>query len=456
MFKKFVDVLKYEGDNSTFIYKHPSEDFSNMTQLIVHESQEAIFFMNGQALDMFGPGRFTLTTQNCPMLTGALKGVTKGGKNPFHCEVYFINKTTQMAIKWGTDSRVRFLDPNLGIPLEIGASGELNLRVKDSRKLLVKVVGTMKGIAWDDRSKDGFTKSLQSSFRPLISTAVKTHLAKTIKDEKINILEIDEQLGVLSEGLRKVIEPGFLEYGLEIPQLYVSTVLLPEDDPKFQQVKELHSLSFDVRMKEAERQKILEEETTKTEVAKRVAQRKIIEEQTKAEGLRLHGFAEADVMHAQGYDKKDEFGRDVQIAYAQGLGQVGSKAGGGGGMANEIVGLGMGLAAVGTVGKQVGAGLNNLTQNGGLAGGTAAPTGTVTCAGCGANIPAGTKFCPQCGAPVVTQGATQITCPNCHRLIPAGKFCPECGTPLAAACPTCGQTNPPGTKFCSNCGTKLI
>ena len=60
---KIADIIKYEGDNSTFIWKHPCEDFNTTTQLIVHESQEAIFFMNGQALDLFGAGRYTLETQ---------------------------------------------------------------------------------------------------------------------------------------------------------------------------------------------------------------------------------------------------------------------------------------------------------------------------------------------------------------------------------------------------------
>jgi hypothetical protein len=68
----------------------------------------------------------------------------------------------------------------LGIPLEIGASGEMNLAVSDSRKLLLKLVGTMDGIAWGETGK-GFTKSLQNVFRPLISTAVKTYLPGAIK-----------------------------------------------------------------------------------------------------------------------------------------------------------------------------------------------------------------------------------------------------------------------------------
>ena len=88
---QIAEVIKYEGDNSTFIWKHPSEDFNSMTQLIVHESQEAIFFMNGQALDLFGPGRHTLETQNIPLLGKIFNKIT-GNNNAFHCEVYFINK----------------------------------------------------------------------------------------------------------------------------------------------------------------------------------------------------------------------------------------------------------------------------------------------------------------------------------------------------------------------------
>ena len=136
-----AEIIKYEGDNSTFIWKHPCEDFNSLTQLIVHESQEAIFFMNGQALDLFGPGRYTLETQNIPKL-GKLLNRTTGGETPFHCEVYFINKTEQMSIKWGTDSKVQYIEPTYGFPISIGASGEMSLRAEDSRKLLVKLVGT--------------------------------------------------------------------------------------------------------------------------------------------------------------------------------------------------------------------------------------------------------------------------------------------------------------------------
>lgn len=80
-------IIKYEGDNSVFVWKSPIEDFNTMSQLIVHENQEAIFFMNGQALDLFGPGRHTLETQNILLIGKALNRST-GDKTPFHCEVY--------------------------------------------------------------------------------------------------------------------------------------------------------------------------------------------------------------------------------------------------------------------------------------------------------------------------------------------------------------------------------
>ena len=183
-------VIKYEGDNSTFIWKHPEEDFNSLTQLIVHESQEAIFFMNGQALDTFGPGRYTLETENIPKIGKYLNRVT-GDATPFHCEVYFINQTVQMGLKWGTDSKMRYIEPESGIPLEIGASGEMNMMVSDGRKLLVKLVGTMNGISWGEGGAN-FTKSIQNSFRPLISTAVKSNLTVAIKESGVNLLEVDE------------------------------------------------------------------------------------------------------------------------------------------------------------------------------------------------------------------------------------------------------------------------
>ena len=366
---QIAEIIKYEGDNSTFIWKHPSEDFSSMTQLIVHESQEAIFFLNGQALDLFGPGRYTLETQNVPKIGKFLNRAT-GGETPFHCEVYFINKTVQMALKWGTDSKVRYIDPESGLPLELGASGSMNLMVDDSRKLLVKLVGTMQGIAWD-ADTSGFTKSLQSCFRPLISMAVKSNLTAAIKARSFDIFEIDEHLSELSDVLHEKIRPGFEEYGLTIPQFYLTTVVLPEDDPNFRRLRDLHTISLQSRTIRAEaqirtekakaeadvtaaqRQIELERQTTQTEVAKRAAERRLIEAQAEAMAAKAAGFAEAEVMQAKGYNQKDVLQADVQKAFAQGLGQMGANGGGGSSAMSDILSLGIGLQAAGAMGSQL-------------------------------------------------------------------------------------------------------
>ena len=366
---QIAEIIKYEGDNSTFIWKHPSEDFNNLTQLIVHESQEAIFFLNGQALDLFGPGRYTLETQNIPKIGEFLNRAT-GGETPFHCEVYFINKTVQMALKWGTDSKVRYIDPESGLPLELGASGSMNLMVDDSRKLLVKLVGTMQGIAWDADTL-GFTKSLQSCFCPLISMAVKSNLTAAIKARSFDIFEIDEHLSELSDVLHEKIRPGFEEYGLTIPQFYLTTVVLPEDDPNFRRLRDLHTISLQSRTIRAEaqiraekakaeadvtaaqRQIELERQTTQTEVTKRAAERRLIEAQAEAMAAKAAGIAEAEVMQAKGYNQKDVLQADVQKAFAQGLGQMGANAGGGGSAMSDILGLGIGLQAAGAMGSQL-------------------------------------------------------------------------------------------------------
>lgn len=458
-----AEIIKYEGDNNTFIWKHPCEDFYSTTQLIVHESQEAIFFMNGQALDLFGAGRYTLETQNIPKLGKFFNNIT-GGNTPFHCEVYFINKTVQMALKWGTDSKIRFLDPALGIPFEIGACGEMNLTVLDSRKLLIKLVGTTNGIAWGENGT-GFTKSLQNSFRPLISTAVKTHLATAIRVNSINLLEIDEQLELLSETLRKSIVGGFEEYGLTIPQFYVTNIALPENDPNFKRLKELHTVSFQTKVIQAEalvksaqadaeaevtaaRRKIeMERQITATEVAKREAERELIKAQADVQAAKMAGFAEAEIMRAQGYNQKDVLQAEVQKAYAEGLGNM--TITGGGGVAGEMIGLGVGMAAAGAVAPQVGEMFKGFTP-------TEAAVPESKCTKCGAVLPANAKFCLDCGekfAPPVP--ADMIVCPECGNTVAKGKFCPECGHKFLTACPKCGNAIVPGAKFCLECGEKL-
>ena len=461
------DLIKYEGDNSTFIWKYPGEDFNSMTELVVHENQEAVFFANGQAADTFGPGRYKLDAENIPLLSKMVNVVT--GVSVFHCEVYFINKTVQMAVKWGTDSKVRFVEPTMGIPVEIGASGEMNLAISNGRKMLITLVGTMKGIAWGAEPKD-FTKSLQASFRPLITTAVKANLPTAIKNKHIDIVDVDQHIEELSVELRKCIVPGFEEYGLTIPQFYMTNIVLPEEDPNFRKLRELHTISFQQRMAQAEaevrtaqaeaeakitiaqREAILEGQTTETEILKREAERKIIQAQAEAQATQLEGLAEAAVMRAQGYNQKDVLQTEVQKAYAEGIGNMGpdSVEGGGSSMMSDLMGLGVGMAAVSNMAPQMGEMMKGFTFSG-----QQTQIYTERCTNCGADIPASGRFCLQCGTKIETAINNEINCPSCGQMTPMGRFCMNCGQALMGKCANCGADIPAGGKFCLECGTKL-
>lgn len=467
---QIASVIKYEGDNSTFIWKHPCEDFNSLTQLIVHESQEAIFFMNGQALDTFGPGRHTLETQNIPKI-GKLLNKTTDGETPFHCEVYYINQTVQMDVKWGTDSKVRYIDPESGLPLEIGASGSMNLRVSDGRKLLIKLVGTMNGIAWGETGAN-FTKSLQNSFRPLISTAVKSNLTAAIKAQNVNLLEVDEHLTELSATLKSQILPGFEEYGLTIPQFYLTTVVLPDDDPNFRKIRELYTVGLQTRMAQAEAQVRtvqaqaeaeiaaarraveLEKQATQTEVAKREAERKVIAAQAEAEAVRQAGLAEAQVMQAQGVSRKDYLETEVQKAYAEGLGNMGANGGSaGGGIASDLVSMIAGMKMAGNFVDKMNTAMPGESSRPAA---PQAPAPIRRCAKCGAEIPETAKFCLQCGEKIEPDVPTgMVVCPQCGKTVQKGKFCLECGYKFITVCPNCGKEIPEGAKFCLECGAKI-
>ena len=477
-----ASIIKYEGDNNTFVWKHPIEDFNYGSQLIVHESQEAVFFRDGQALDLFGPGRYTIETQQLPLLERAY-ALPTDTEGTFHSEVYFINKTVQMAIKWGTPEKVRFIDPLTGTPLQLGASGEMNVQVSNARRLLVKLVGTTNGISWDDGA--GLTRSLQASFRPLIVSAVKTSLGSVIRDEAIDILEIDQKLDLISESLRRAILPGFEEYGLTIPQMYVTNVVLPEDDPNFKRIRELHTITLQTRIYQAEatvktaqaqsetlyrtaqeqsaaaieaarREAELQRQATQTEVARREAERRVIAAQAEAQAQRMAGLTEAEIMAAKGYSQKDVLQAEVQKAYAEGIGNMGPVVSGGSGgnsILGDVLGLGVGMAAASAVAPQIGGMMNNFSFGQPQA---AAPNPDAWDCACGNKGVVG-NFCPNCGARKPAPAAADTWDCACGAKGLTGKFCPNCGAkrpePAAGWDCACGQKGITGN-FCPNCGNR--
>ena len=384
---QIAEIIKYEGDNSTFIWKHPCEDFNTTTQLIVHESQEAIFFMNGQALDLFGPGRHTLETQNIPLLR-KFANIPTGGETPFHCEVYFVNKIEQMAIKWGTDSKVQYVEPTYKFPLSIGASGEMSLSVDDSRKLLVSLVGTERIL---DRNK------LTTFFRAFLMTRVKTYMAQEMKASAINIFEIDENLEAFSKGIHTRLVDDFKEYGVVLSRFFVTNIVKPDGERQYEKFKELHFRQY-----------------ADIAEAKLKQQTDVIHAQTEAQKTVIESQALAKKRATEGYTYQQERGFDVAEYAAQNEG-VGE-------FTNMGIGLGVMSGIGGTVGGMVGGAVNDAFA--GVANGPQT-VGNVFCDNCGAKLTPGAAFCDECGTP---QSSPDV-CSNCgFKFIKPGKFCPKCGS----------------------------
>ena len=476
-----ASIIKYEGDNETLVWKHPSEDFTFGSQLIVHESQEAIFFRDGQALDLFGAGRYTLQTQQLPLLEKLYKLPTDT-EGTFHSEVYFVNLATQMGVKWGTDSKVRLFDPASGLHIEIGASGEFNIRVTDSRKLLLKVVGTTGGLGQEQLLGIGNGKGF---FRSMVMTQVKSYLAQTIRENAINILEIDEHLMALSGALRERINAALDEYGLTMPEFYVSRIVTPDDDPNFRRMKEQYAEQYllvrqeGIRKAEAEAaadRKAVEAQTAarmKIIGAQGEAEALKIQKQAEAEAYRMQAEAEAAEMRMKGYTYQQETSRQVGLeAMKNGLGGGANAAG----ALGDLAGLGVSLGAMGSVIGMTKDALNPMTQDAAQMGAAvgAAVAGGWDCPVCGhKNIT--TNFCPDCGgkkpevkigwdcAQCGTKNIQSRFCPNCGAKKPeepSGWTCPECGTKdiLSKFCPNCGARKPEEKHgwICPECGTKDI
>ena len=481
-----ISVIKYEGKNDVFAYKHEMEDFNAGSQLIVHESQEAVFFRDGRALDKFGSGKYTLETESLPLMKGFFKKVADG-PSQFHAEVYFINLTTIMGVKWGTDSKVRMFDPATGLHLELGAFGEFNIRVSDSGKVLLKLVGTELGLKKEDIIGGGTgysSGSVTGRFRALVMTKVKSFLPKAIRENNIDILEVDEHLDEISEYIRNQLNTVFESYGLTLPEFFITNIATPDDDPNFRKMKEQHAARYlkvqEQRILQAEAEarkgvKLVEAETAaevkiigvkaEEEATRRMAYAEA--EKTRAQGLaeadteRAKGLAKAEYMRAQGFTYQQETQREIGVAVAS------NEGGGGGGAGSAISGVvqaGVGIGAAVAVGKAtVGAvsGVMNDVMNPDAVN-QPAPGGAANagwkCPACGQDGNTG-KFCANCGSPkpVVESG---WKCPNCGQEGNVGKFCANCGTPRPQAqlpetwkCPACGQEGNTG-KFCSNCGAK--
>lgn len=436
-------TIQYNGDNNTLIWKHPIENFNLGSYLYVDESQEALFFMSGKALDLFGPGRHVLKTENIPYLRSLYKDATNP-EGPFPAKVYFFNKEVVFGCPWGTDKRVTYTDPASGLDFTIGACGEFKVQIADSRKLLLKVVGAGDGLKkeiWDEDG-DGASsvrdESLMDFIMAPLQMIVKSNLASVIDDNGFSIFNMDRHMEEISTLIGQKLSAELETYGLTVPKFYITRFSLPEDEPNFKQLKALNARGGLGRITRS-----LEDEEEDHRI-----RREMKNIDLDAYRVASEGKAKGVAMAAQGYSQKDMIDADVQKAYAASMGQMGSNlggggnGGGGGGIASDMLGMMMASKLASTAMSS----MDNMQMGGAPAAqgnAEAAPAAVGWKCACGATNTG--AFCPSCGAKKPEQWTCSCGATN------SGKFCPNCGAqkPEAWTC-SCGAKNT--GKFCQNCG----
>jgi membrane protease subunit (stomatin/prohibitin family) len=221
-----VDVLKWDANGEELVWKYPSSELSTKTQLIVNESQTAVFFKDGQRFDAFGPGRHTLSTNNIPLL-GKFVNLPFSGKSPFAAEVWFVNRAIPLNLKWGMPPAI-VEDPQYGILVPLGAFGQMGVQVADPGMLIQKLVGTMRSFN---------VAGVLDHLRGTLVSQLKTSIVSAINDRRVSILQIEGELVSLSEAIQEKIAPHYQDYGLDVHLFRIMGISFPHDDEGVQKVK---------------------------------------------------------------------------------------------------------------------------------------------------------------------------------------------------------------------------
>ena len=396
----FIDVVEWSPrSNDVYAWRFPESNLSTATQLIVRESQEAVFFSKGQILGKFGPGKHQLSTENLPLLRN-LYGLPFGGTNPFFAEVWFVNKTAPLTIDWRTTS-MRVMDPDYGAMVPLSAVGRYGVKVQDAEKFLVKLIGTMSEFT---------SKNLTDHFMGPLVSKTNSVIASYMGANRVGILQISMQLDQLSNFISQSMAEFWEEYGLQLTGFYIT--------------------SIDV--------------DTTTEDG-----RKIAEALSDRSAQNIAGYT---WQQRQSFDMANNAVNGMNngkggMGGLLGIAMMGNMFSGNGGMGQSMT----------QVPDQTGYGAGPGFNQQGYQQGGAQPRKQVFCANCAKPYDASSRFCPNCGheytpCPVCGSDNQQ----GAHR-------CVSCGAALSSqnvayadvTCSRCRAVIKPGTKFCPQCGMRI-
>lgn len=218
---ELIDIVEWIDDSRhTLVWRFPryQNEIKNGARLIVRPGQVAVFVDQGKLADVFEPGSYELKTENLPLLS-TLRGWKYGFESPFKCEVYFVSTRSVTDLKWGTPNPVMLRDPEFG-PIRLRAFGNYTLRAIDAKALLRELVGT-----------DGIFEAEEVT--ELLRSVIASSFADVLGESQIAALDLAAKYAELGELLRKkVCERIDDEYGLEVPQLQIVNIALPESVEK--------------------------------------------------------------------------------------------------------------------------------------------------------------------------------------------------------------------------------
>lgn len=220
-------VIKFDGPQEALVWKHPKENITSGSQLVVGPAQTAVFVREGQICDLFESGTYTLDTYNLPILS-ALVNLPFGGRSPFAAEVFYVNQRSILDIKWGTQVPIQLKDPVYQVIIPLRAFGQYGVSVQDPALFMEKLVGTAHAYTTDD---------LVRYFRGLVGSRVTDGLSTALTEEGISFVEASARIAELSERIAQRLQDFFAAYGIRLVNFFINSINAPENDPTVQRLK---------------------------------------------------------------------------------------------------------------------------------------------------------------------------------------------------------------------------